>query len=50
MESITLAADLDKVAVMHQTVEEGSHRRRVAEELGPIIDWRFDVMIVEARS
>ena len=31
VEPIALAADFDEVAVVHQAIEEGGHRRRVAE-------------------
>lgn len=36
MKPVALAADLDEVTVVHQTIEECGDRWRVAEELGPM--------------
>jgi hypothetical protein len=33
MQPVTLAADLDEVAMVHQPIEECRHGRRVPEEL-----------------
>jgi hypothetical protein len=38
VEPVALASNLDKVRVMHQPIEKGHNRRRVAEKLWPILE------------
>ena len=39
VKAVAFTADLDEVRVMHQAIEEGCNRRRIAEELGPVVEW-----------
>src|SRR5450631_446464 len=38
MEPVALAAHLDEMAVMHESIEEGRNGGRVAKQFGPILE------------